>query len=92
MLGRSYRWLRDELPFVVVIAIVVAATAYLYLFHGHWRRGTAAMGAALLLATILRLVLPARRVGVLNVRGRWRDALCYFALGVVILGVDLRLH
>jgi hypothetical protein len=92
MLARSFRWLRDELPFVIVIAIFLAATGYLYLFHGHWRRGTAAMGAALLLAMVLRLVLPARRVGMLGVRGRWRDAVCYFALGVVILGVDIRLH
>jgi Protein of unknown function (DUF3017) len=92
MLGRGFRWLRDELPFVLVIAIILGATAYMYMFHGHWRRGTAAMGVALLLATVLRLVLPARRVGMLSVRGRWRDALCYFALGVVILGVDIRLH
>jgi hypothetical protein len=92
MLGRSYRWLRDELPFVIVIAIVLAATAYLYLFHGHWRRGTAGIGAGLVVAAVLRLVLPSRRVGMLNVRGRWLDTLCYLALGVVILGVDIRLH
>jgi sugar phosphate permease len=92
VLGRSLRWLRDELPFVLVIGALLAATAYLYLFHGHWRRGTAAMGAALLLAAVLRIVLPAPRVGMLNVRGRWLDTVCYFALGVVILGVDIRLH
>jgi hypothetical protein len=92
MLGRSYRWLRDEFAFVLVVAIVVAATAYMYIYHGHWRRGTAAMGVALVLAAFLRAVLPARHVGMLNVRGRWRDTLCYLALGVVILGVDIRLH
>jgi hypothetical protein len=90
--ARRARWLRAELPFVLVVASIVAAAGYLYLFPGHWRRATAAMGVALLAACLLRLVLPADRIGLLNVRGRWYDAVCYFVMGAVILGVDIRLH
>jgi hypothetical protein len=89
---RRVRWLRTELPFVLVVAGIVAAAVYLYLFPGHWRRATAAMGVILLAACVLRIVLPSDRVGLLNVRGRWYDAVCYFLMGAVILGVDIRLH
>jgi hypothetical protein len=90
--ARRYRWLRSELPFVFVVAAVVAAALYLYVFPGHWRRATAAMGLALLGACALRIALPADRVGLLGVRGRWYDAACYFAMGALILGLDIRLH
>jgi uncharacterized membrane protein YjjP (DUF1212 family) len=90
--ARRTRWLRTELPFVIVVAGIVAAAVYLYLFPGHWRRATVAMALTLLLACVLRIVLPSDRVGLLNVRGRWYDAVCYFVMGAVILGVDIRLH
>ena len=89
---RALRRLWAELPFAIVVAVVVAAVGYLYFFHGHWRRGTLVISFAMLLAGVLRLVLPAPRVGMLNVRGRWYDALCYLVVGVVILAVDIRLH
>jgi hypothetical protein len=92
MLARSYRWVVSELPFVLVIGLFVAAALYLSMFSGHWRRATLAMGADLLLAGLLRLTLPARRVGMLGVRSRWFDVVCYLVLGGVILGVDIRLH
>ena len=92
MLSRGYRWLRDEIAFVLVVLLVLSDVAYLYFFPGHWRRGTALMSIALLGGGVLRLVLPASRVGLLSVRGRWRDALCYLALGGVLLGVAIRLH
>lgn len=89
---RSFRWLRDEFAFVLVVAATLAATLYLYVYPEHWRRGTAALGVVQVLAALLRVFLPAPRVGMLNVRGRLVDTLCYLALGVVILAVDLRLH
>jgi hypothetical protein len=92
MLVRVARWVRAEAAFVVVVLMVVAAAWFLFLFPGHWRRGTVLIGLALVSGAGLRLMLPAPRVGMLAVRGRWRDALTYLAIGVVILGVAIRLH
>lgn len=77
---------------MLIVLVMLAAPAYLYFFPGHWRRATALMSVALLGAGGLRLVLPAPRVGLLAVRGRWRDGLCYLALGGVLLAVAIRLH
>jgi hypothetical protein len=92
MLARGLRWLRAELAFVLVVAAVVAAAGYLVLFPGHWRRGTGVISLALLAAGVLRFVLPPPHVGMLAVRGRWRDTLCYLGIGGVILAVAIRLH
>ena len=92
MLIRGARWVRDQAPFVVIVLAMIAASAYLYFFPGHWRRGTGVTSVSLLAAGVLRLVLPTSRVGLLAVRGRWRDGLCYLASGGVILAVAIRLH
>jgi Protein of unknown function (DUF3017) len=92
MLTRGLRWMWTEFPFVVVVALVIASAGYLVFFPGHWRRGTGVIAVALLTAGVLRCVLPPPRVGMLGVRGRWRDTVCYLALGGVILAVAIRLH
>ena len=92
MLGRGLRRLWAELPFVVVVLTVVVATVYLYLAPGHWRKATLLISAALLVAGILRTALPTSRVGMLAIRARWWDVVCYYALGGLILAVDIRLH
>ena len=78
-------------PFLAVIALLVAAVVYLAAQPGHWERGTAVIAVAMLLAALLRCVLPESRVGLLGVRGRWWDVPIYLALGVLILVVDIRL-
>jgi hypothetical protein len=83
---------RKQAPYLLVLAIVAAVFGYLTLEPGHWRRGTVILGIAMLLAGALRLLLPAPRAGLLAVRGRWWDALCYLALGVLILIMDIRLR
>ncbi len=65
---------------------------YLTIEPGHWVRGTEGNAIAMLLAAVLRLVLPGERAGMLAVRGRWWDALCYVLLGALILFADLRLR
>lgn len=92
MLRRGLRWLGAELPFVIVVAIILAAGAYLHHAPGHWRRTSGIIAVALLLAGVFRLVLPVARVGLLNVRGRVRDTLTYFVIGGLILGVAIHLH
>ena len=84
--------MRSGWAFWLVVALMAAAVGYLVVFPQHWRRGVGAMSLAMLVAGVLRLVLPADMVGMLHVRGRWQDALCFLALGGVILGAAIRLH
>ena len=78
-------------PFLLVVALLVAAVLYLTFQPGHWERGTAVIAVAMLLAALLRAVLPEDRAGLLGVRGRWWDVPVYAVLGVLILVVDIRL-
>jgi hypothetical protein len=89
---RAARWVRSELPFLLVIAAIVGAVMFLLISPGHWRRATLIIAIALLSAGFARVVLPDARVGSLAIRNRWWDALCYLAIGGVILAVDIRLH
>jgi hypothetical protein len=88
----AVRWVREQLCFLVVLAGITAGFAYLLLTTGHWRRSTGVMGASLLLAAVLRAFVPVRRVGLLAVRGRWRDTAVYAVLGALVLAMDLRLQ
>lgn len=58
---------------VTVSLIVVAAN--------HFRRGSVLLAASVLLATGLRLVLPARQAGLLAVRSRLVDVIALGSLG-----------
>jgi hypothetical protein len=89
---RRLRWVRDEVPFVVVIAILVSSVVYLTIWPDHWRRGVGLIALSTLLGGVLRLVLPATKAGALAVRSRWWDVVCYLSLSVGILAVALRLH
>ncbi len=83
---------RAQAPLLLVLAIVVAVFVYMTVTPGHWRRGTAMIGVAMMLAGVLRLVLPAPHAGLLAARGRWWDSFCYLALGAAILIIDIRLQ
>lgn len=74
-----------HLPFALVL-IVVAAGLALEALH-YWRRGTSVIGGALLLAAALRVVLPTERAGLIALRSRGVDVLCYAGLGLAILVV-----
>jgi uncharacterized membrane protein YraQ (UPF0718 family) len=89
---RRLRWLRSQLPFVIVVAIVLASAVYLYLEPDHWRRGTSALAFGIVIAGLFRLLLPSHLVGMLNVRNRFFDTICYLAMGGVVIAVDIRLH
>lgn len=76
-----------QLPFalvwlVVLVGMVLIATEY-------WRRGLTVVGAAAVLAAVLRLLLPTRRAGWLVVRSRTIDVLCFGGLGVALAAVAL---
>ncbi len=76
-----------QLPFTAVLLVV--AVAALRIFQYHWREGTALIGAALLLAAVLRAVLPTARAGLLAIRGRVVDIVTFTALAAAVLYVAL---
>jgi peptidoglycan/LPS O-acetylase OafA/YrhL len=88
---RWRRRLAGQLPFLAVLALLAAAAIYLAFWPGHWRRGTGVIAGAMLLGALLRLLLPNARAGLLRVRARWLDVAWYGGLGVVLLGVAIRL-
>jgi hypothetical protein len=88
------RWVRranGQAPFLLVVALLVVAFVYLVFSPGHLRRGAAVIALSALVAGLLRVVLPAQRAGLLRVRARWIDAVCYLGLGGLILSVAIRL-
>jgi hypothetical protein len=84
--------LRGNAAFVLVLALMLAAVIYLAIEPGHWRRGTAVLSAALLVAGAARAVLPTSRAGALAVRARWFDTAAYLLLCAVMIAVTVRLH
>ena len=67
------------LPLVAVLAVVAAGL--LLGAAGAWRPGAVVIGAGVLLAAGLRLVLPARQAGLLAVRSRRLDVAMLLVLG-----------
>jgi hypothetical protein len=91
-MARARRWVRDEAPFLFVIAVLVGAVVYLAIWSDHWRRAVGLVALSLFLAAVLRACVPRRRVGMLGVRGRWRDTVCYLLIASAILAAAIRLH
>jgi hypothetical protein len=71
------------IPITVVLSIVVAALVLIA--FAYWRRGTFALGVAMLLAGVLRVMLSERTIGVLAVRGKGFDLLFYFTTAAIML-------
>ncbi len=76
---------RRQWAWFFTVVVFAAGALYATLPPGHWRRGSAIMGGALLIGAGLRTVLPAAKAGLLAVRGRWVDVAVMTALGVGIL-------
>ncbi len=74
--------MRPQVPFILVWAVVLVGMGLIA--TEYWRRGLTIVGAAAVLAGILRLVLPTRRAGWLVVRSRTVDVLCFEVLGVAL--------
>jgi Protein of unknown function (DUF3017) len=89
--ARAGRAARRDIPFLVVVAALVAAFVYVRLEPQHWLRGVLAIGIDLVAAGVLRLVLPVRRAGLLVVRNRAFDTVAYVGLGVLVITFGLAL-
>jgi hypothetical protein len=75
------RWREWPLGAVLLVGLVGVALVATQ----HVKRGSVVLGTALLLAAVLRAMLPAREVGLLAVRGRFFDVLWCGTLGAAIV-------
>ena len=80
-----------NLPIVLVLALGATGIAYAAVVPTHWLRGVLLLAGACGLAGVFRLLLPARQAGLLAVRGRLVDVVCYggLAVAIVVLGLAL---
>lgn len=86
----SDRWMsnphvQQHLAFGGVLLVVLFG--FLRISLGHWREGTVLMGIALLVAAVLRVVVPPERCGLLKLRSRPVDVALYGGLGAAIVAV-----
>lgn len=84
-LGRSR--FAVHLPFALVIGVVAVGFVRIAMYH--WREGAVLVAVAMLLAAALRVLLSDERAGLLVIRGRSVDALCYAGIGVLLAVVAL---
>ncbi|MGQ0625055.1 MAG: DUF3017 domain-containing protein [Sporichthyaceae bacterium] len=80
---RIARAVLADWPLLVVFAVCIAGV--LVVLSEHFRRGTVLFAGGLVLASGLRLLLPAKAAGLLAVRGRIVDVITLFALGLGVL-------
>lgn len=73
----------------LLLVLVAMAGSCAVMATGHWRRGAFAFGLSVLLAGLLRLVLPSRIAGLLAVRSRWFDTLLLLAAAGAMLALTL---
>jgi hypothetical protein len=76
-----------QLPLLAILVMV--GVGLLVLTFGHWRRGLMVVGLALVVAALLRALLPVRRVGFLAVRSRTVDVVLLGGAGVALTVVAL---
>ncbi|MFL6138236.1 MAG: DUF3017 domain-containing protein [Frankiaceae bacterium] len=81
--GAPVRRRLHELPTLAVIGVLALGLVGVGL--DHWRKGAIVIGIAPLLAAGLRLVLPAREVAPLAVRGRGFDVVLLACLGLAVI-------
>ena len=81
--------LARHLPMLIVLAVATAGMARV--LTQHWREGAVLLGGSLLAAAALRMILSTERSGLLAIRSRVIDVLCYvgFGLAMVILAVTI---
>ncbi|MFD6793507.1 MULTISPECIES: DUF3017 domain-containing protein [Prauserella salsuginis group] len=70
-------------PLAAVLLLVAIGGVRIGMYH--WRQGTALIGGALLVSAVLRVVLSDAQAGLLAIRSRVVDVLCYGTLGGLIV-------
>jgi hypothetical protein len=81
--------LRSRLPLHLPAGMValIVALGMLRVLTQHWRQGALLIGGALLVAAVFRAVIPDDRIGLLAVRSRPVDVLCYSVLATLMIVV-----
>ncbi|HEY6747704.1 MAG TPA: DUF3017 domain-containing protein [Mycobacteriales bacterium] len=80
-----------NLPILLVLALGTTGIGYAAAVPRHWLRGVLLLAVACGIAGVLRLLLPVRQAGLLAVRGRLTDVVCYAGLAVAITVLGLAL-
>jgi hypothetical protein len=83
----------NQLPYLVVLAGVVAGLATIRSGQQAVRGGTLVIAGALLAGSLMRLILPSGRAGMLGSRRRLADvaALALLGIGLLIAGLVARI-
>jgi hypothetical protein len=82
--------MKSHVPLILVLAVTAIGLARIGMYH--WREGTVLLGAALLMAGLLRALIPAENIGMVAIRGRGIDVLLYSGLGLMIMAVALTIQ
>lgn len=80
---------RRQWPLLLVAVGVLAGLVLTFLGPATWRAGSVVIGAAVVLGALLRLVLPTRDAGLLQVRSRGFDVAVMMLAGVAIIVLAL---
>jgi Protein of unknown function (DUF3017) len=80
-----------NLPILLVLALGTTGIAYAAVVPRHWLRGVLVLAFACGVAGMFRLLLPVRQAGLLVVRSRLVDVVCYVGLAVAITALGLAL-
>jgi Protein of unknown function (DUF3017) len=71
-----------QAPMIAVLSIT--AIGMQRVLTQHWREGAVVLAVGLLVAAVLRMVLAPERVGLLAIRSRAVDVLCYVGFGAAM--------
>jgi hypothetical protein len=89
--SRTLRAARGDIPFLLILAIMFGGFLLVRIRPEHWLRGVLIIGGDMILAGLIRLVLTDRRAGILAVRSRAFDVICYVGLGVLVITFGIAL-
>lgn len=73
--------------FVYLLVVAATVSGLLVLAFGPWRRGVALIGAALVAAAALRLLLGEDNAGMLRVRSRLFDVAALAGVGIALIAL-----
>lgn len=67
-----------------LLVLAASTVGMVVVVVGSWRTGVRWIGAALVVGSLVRLVLPSRDAGMLAVRSKWLDALMLSSVGAAL--------
>lgn len=76
---------RTGSPWALLVAVAGVLASAAVIGTGHWRKGTMVFAASVLLAGLMRMVLPERLAGQLAVRAKWLDCLILLGAGAALV-------